>query len=189
MQLPLQITFRNMDPSDAIEAQIRKRAEELNHFHERIMSCRVVVEPSSRHQHKGRLYHLRIDITVPGGEIVVKRDPPEDHAHEDIYVTIRDAFDAARRQIEDHTRRARGDVKTHEPPEHGRIISFFADEDYGFIGGSDGQEIYMHRNSVTDGSFDDLAIGDEVRYFVHPGEGDKGPQASSVTRIGKHHQG
>jgi ribosomal subunit interface protein len=114
MKLPLQITFRNTDRSEALEAHIRKKAEKLDQICDDIMSCRVMVEASHRHHHKGNLYHTRIDITVPEHEIVVSRDPQDNHAHEDAYVAIRDAFDAARRQLEDYTRKRRGDVKTHE---------------------------------------------------------------------------
>jgi len=116
MQLPIQITFRKMDTSPSVEANIRERAEALEKFFDRITSCRVVVEQSARRLHKGKLYHIRVDLTVPGREIVVKRDPPEHHAHEDILVAVRDVFDAARRQLEDHARKMRGDVKTHETP-------------------------------------------------------------------------
>ena len=187
MQLPLQITFRNMASSPAVEAHIRERADDLDRFFERIMACRVVVEASTRRQHKGKLYHVRVDLTVPGREIVVKRDPPEHHAHEDILVAVRDAFDAARRQLEDHARDARGDVKAHETPSHGHIARLLKDQGYGFIRSSEGDEIYMHRNAVTGGGFDALSEGDEVRYVVHEGEGEKGPQASTVIPIGKHH--
>jgi ribosomal subunit interface protein len=114
MALPVQITFNGMDPSEAIEERIRERIDELSRFYDRIESCRVVVESGHRHHRHGRLRLLRIHLTVPGGEIVVNRDPAEHHAHEDVYVAIRDAFDAARRQLEDHVRRLRGDVKTHE---------------------------------------------------------------------------
>ena len=108
MQIPLQITFRGMDPSKAIEAKIRERTDELSQFYDRITSCRVTVETGHHHHRKGNLFHLVVNIAVPGDEIVVNRDPSGDHAHEDIHVAIRDAFDAARRQIEDHARRARG---------------------------------------------------------------------------------
>lgn len=185
MQLPLQITFRDMAQSDAIEAQIRRRAEQLDRFSDRIMGCRVVVESSHRHQHKGRIHHIRIDLTLRGGEIVVDRDPPEHHAHEDIHVAIRDAFDAVRRQLEDRMRAARGQTKSHEANDHGRILHLFPD--YGFIVSADGQEIYMHRNSVVGNGFDKLTVGDEVRYVVHEGEGEKGAQASTVIPVGKHH--
>ena len=182
----LQITFRNIDASPAVEAKIRERARELEQFFDRIVSCRVVIEAPNRRRH-GDLYHIRVDLKVPGNEIVVKRDPPEDHAHEDIYVAVRDSFDAVRRQLEDHVRRQRGDVKAHDVPAHGRIGSLIAERDYGFINASDGTEVYFHRNAVANGVFEKLQVGDEVRFSLHSGEGEKGPQASAVVPIGKHH--
>ena len=103
MQIPLQITLRNLARSAAVEADIRKRAGKLERFHQHIVSCRVVVELPSRHKHQGKIYNVRLDIGVPGGEVVVNRD-----RHEDIYVALRDAFDAAKRQIEDYGRRIDG---------------------------------------------------------------------------------
>ena len=123
MQLPIQVTFRKMDTSPSVEAHIRERAQALEKFFDRITGCRVVVEQSGRRQHKGKLYHIRVDLTVPGREIVVKRDPPEDHAHEDILVAVRDVFDAARRQLEDYARKMRGDVKSHEGPGQSRDLA------------------------------------------------------------------
>ena len=187
MQTPLQITFRNIDASPAVEAKVRKRVEELEQFYDRIISCRVMIEAPNRRHREGSLYHIRVDLKVPGSEIVVKRDPSEHHAHEDIYVAVRDCFDAVRRQLEDHARRLRGDIKTHEAPGHGRIANLIAEKDYGFIDASDGTEVYFHRNAVAHESFDNLAVGDEVRFTVHPDEGEKGPQASAVVPIGKHH--
>ena len=187
MQTPLQITFRNMETSPAVEVKVRERVAELEHFHDRIIGCRVVIEAPSQRHREGGLYHIRVDLKVPGREIVVKRDPPEHHAHEDIHVAVRDCFDAVRRQLEDHLRRQRGDVKGHDAPSHGRIANLFATKDYGFIDSSDGMEVYFHRNAVTHKGFDRLAVGDEVRFTVHPGEGEKGPQASTVVPIGKHH--
>ena len=113
MTLPIQISWRNLKSSAAIESEVRKKAEKLNEFYSHIMSCRIVIEAPHGHHHKGNLYHIRIDLTVPGGEIVAKRDPPKHSAHEDIYVAVRDAFDAARRQLQDYARRQRGDVKKH----------------------------------------------------------------------------
>jgi ribosomal subunit interface protein len=143
MQTPLQITFRNIDASPAVEAKVRKRVEELEQFYDRIISCRVMIEAPNRRHREGSLYHIRVDLKVPGREIVVKRDPPEHHAHEDIYVAVRDCFDAVRRQLEDHARRLRGDIKTHEAPGHGRIANLIAEKDYGFIDASDGTEVYF----------------------------------------------
>ena len=116
MQHPLQITFRNLDASDAVETKIRAKAAELEHFSDRIIGCRVAVEAVNRRNHKGKLYKVRVDLTVPGAEIVVNHAPSEDHSHEDIYVAVRDAFDATRRRLEDYVRRRRGETKTHGTP-------------------------------------------------------------------------
>lgn len=184
MQLPLQITFRHMEPSAAIEANIRERAEKLDQFCDHIMSCRVVVEPAHKHHHKGNLFHVRLDVTVPDGELVVKRDPGEHHAHEDAYVSIRDAFDAMRRQLEDYVRRRKGKVKTHAGPPHGHVARLAPAEDYGTIETPDGREIYFHRNSVINADFDTLDIGAPVWFSEE--QGDHGPQASTVHVEGKH---
>ena len=110
MQIPLQITFRGLLRSDALEARIREKADRLQDFHARITSCRVVVEEQHRHKRQGKQFTVRVDIRVPGNEIVVDRDHDED-----VYVALRDAFDAARRKLEDFARESRGEVKRHEP--------------------------------------------------------------------------
>ena len=185
MQIPLQITFRNMDPSDAVEANVREKAGKLERFAEHITSCRVIVEAPHKHQHKGNIYGVRIDITLPGGEIIVNSHPEQNHAHEDIYVAIRDAFDAARRQLEDYVRIRRNKVKVHEAEPHGRITQLFPQEGYGIIETPDGREIYFHRNSILDANFDKLEEGTSVRFSEEMG--DDGPQASTVHIEGKHH--
>ena len=187
MRLPLQITFRHMDPSAALEARIRQRAEELDQFFDRITSCRVVVECAHRRHQQGNLFEVRLDLTVPGREIVVGREPGTNHAHEDPYVAVRDAFDAVRRLLEDHVRRRRGEAKTHAVPDHGRVARLLPDRDCGFIATAGGEEIYFHRNSVTGDAFDKLEIGSEVRFVTQHGESAEGPQASTVVPLGKHH--
>ena len=113
MQIPLQISFDGMEPSPAVEARIREKAAKLERFYDRIVGCRVVVEAPHRHQHKGKLYNVRIDISVPGKRLQVGHTGPHNQTHEDIYVAMRDAFNAAGRLLEDHARRMRGEVKTH----------------------------------------------------------------------------
>jgi ribosome-associated translation inhibitor RaiA len=131
MILPLQISFRNMKPSEAVEARVREEVAKLETFYKGIMHCRVVVELPHRHHKSGELYHVRIDMTVPGAELIVKREPSlqtslrqvdaekqvksyEAHAaHKDVFVVIRDAFKEARRQLQDYARRVRGQTKTH----------------------------------------------------------------------------
>ena len=185
MQIPLQITYRDMPPSEAVDANIRERVQKLEHFADNITSCRVVIEAPHKHKHQGQLFSIHVDITLPGQEIVVSRQPDNHHAHEDIYVAIRDAFDAARRQLEDHSRRHRGKVKYHEPEPHGLIKQLIPDENYGVIQTPDGREIYFHRNSVIDGDFDSLQPGTSVHFTET--SGDQGPQASTVHIEGKHH--
>ena len=110
MQIPMQITIRDIEHSEVLETHIREKAKKLDGFFNHIMSCRVVVEMPHKHHHQGKQYNVRIDIGVPGNEIVVNRDHSED-----VYIALRDAFDAAKRQLEDYARKVRGDIKTHEP--------------------------------------------------------------------------
>lgn len=189
MRLPLQITYRHMARSDAVDAAIRKNAERLDRFADRIMACRVVVIAPHKHQRQGKLYEIKIDLTAPGEEMAVTREGPENHAHEDVYVAIRDAFNAAARRLEDHSRRFRGDVKSHAVPLHGKIARLFPYEGYGFAVTESPipQEVYFHKNSVTGRGFDKLEVGDEVRLVLAELESPHGPQATTVTAIGKHH--
>lgn len=180
MKLPLQITLRDIPQSGAVEDTIRKKAEKLEQFCDDIMSCRILVEAPHRHHHKGTLYNVCLDITVPGHEIVVKREP-----REDLYVSIRDAFEAAKRQLQTFCQRRRGDIKHHELPPHGYVVRLFPEESYGFILTPDQREIYFHRNSVLNDGFHELEVGSEVRFSEVQGE--EGPQASTVAPAGKHH--
>ena len=204
MKIPLQITFRNMPPSEAIENNVREKAAKLDSLYDGILSCRIIVEAPHRHHHKGKAYQVSIDMTVPAGEIVVNRAPkrldaaktprpeeledlteshePSKHgAHEDIYVAIRDAFNAAARKLQDHARRQRGKVKLHEPAAVARVIRLFPIEDYGFLQTPDGREVYFHKNSVLAHGFDRLEVGTVVFFAEEPGE--KGPHASRVRVI------
>jgi cold shock CspA family protein/ribosome-associated translation inhibitor RaiA len=207
MKIPLQITFRDMPPSKAIEDTIRDKANKLDSLYDDIMSCRVIVEAPHRHHHKGKAYVVRVNMTVPGGELVVNREPkrlvaarsahagdlektmaenhePSKHAaHEDAYVAIRDAFNAAARKLQDYARRRRGKIKIHESTPLARVAKIFLVEDYGFLQTPDGREIYFHKNSVLPPGFDRLAVGTEVYYAEELGE--KGPQASTVRVAGQ----
>lgn len=183
MRLPLQITFRGMDRSESVEMAVKERAEILDRFCDIIMRCRVVVEAAHRRHHQGKLYHVRIDITLPKEEILVSREPGLNHAHEDIYVAVRDSFDAARRRLEDSARRHRHHVKSHEELPHGRIVRLEPALECGFIETPGGREIYFHRNSLVESDFARLEPGDRVRF--HEEAGVKGPQASTVHVEGK----
>ena len=172
MRLPLQVTFRNIPASEAIEAQIAEKASKLDKFYERIMSCRVVVDSTQRRHRQGKLYGLRIDITVPGREIAVREE------NEDVYIAIRDGFNAAVRILEERRRRERGVVKTHEEPPSGRVVKLFPEEKFGFIRTADEREVYFHGNSVVNEDFPRLKVGTEVVFREE--QGNEGPQALRV---------
>lgn len=195
MKLPVQITFRNMETSPAVEERIRTEVAKLETYYDRLMSCRVVVEIPHRHRQRGNPCHIRIDMGVPGDELVVEREPTlhqalqqtshfgktaETHGdHKDIYVAIRDAFKAARRQLQDYARRQRGAVKTHDAVLlTGRVLRLFPVDGYGFLEKADGSEVYFHRHSVAHNAFESLLIGMPIEYIETTGE--KGAQASYV---------
>ncbi len=113
MQLPLQITYRGLTSSESIEAKVRRRVEKLEQLCSNITSCRVVIESPHHHHHKGNTYRVAIDLIVPDGELAVNHGS-HDHSHEDVYVAIRDAFDALGRQLQSLMHKKRGDVKHHD---------------------------------------------------------------------------
>jgi len=174
MEIPLQITSKDIELTDALKTEIMQKAEKLDIYYDRIVRCRVVVECPKKHPHEGKRYNVHIFMTVPGGELAVKRA-----SNEDLYVSIRDSFHAARRRLEDYAREQRGDVKFHEEAPPAVISKLFADKDYGFITTPDGLDVYFHANSVINEEFRKLKIGMKVRFAEETG--DKGPQASSVT--------
>jgi len=108
MEVPLQVIFHNVDRSDAVEAKVRERAEKLEKYCADIVSCRVAIEmPHSRHS-SGNRYRVRVEVGVPGEKLVTGHEPDAHHSYTDVYVAVRDAFDAMQRQLQAHTRRAHG---------------------------------------------------------------------------------
>jgi len=178
MKLPLQITFQGIPHSDALEERIQKKALKLDRFCDHIMRCHVVISAPHKHHHKGKLYNIRIDITVPNKEIVVSREE-----NEDIFVSVRDPFNAAARQLEDYVRQRRGYVKIHEERPYGWVRKLVPEGGYGFLETPDGQEIYFHQNSVINENFNKLEIGTKVYFAQEMGE--EGPQASTDRVVGK----
>jgi cold shock CspA family protein/ribosome-associated translation inhibitor RaiA len=197
MTLPIQITFRNTEQSDRIEAKIREEALKLDKFYSPIMSCRVVIEAPEHRRRYGGLHHVRIDLGVPGGELVVKHQPSlhssiqeeeektakhleVDVPHKKVDIAIRDAFRSARRQLQDYARRQRGDVKLHET-EQAQVVELFPDKGYGFLETADSRRIYFHKNSVLHGSFGRMKVGCRVVFAEEQGE--RGLQASTVRMV------
>ncbi|MBZ5558025.1 MAG: HPF/RaiA family ribosome-associated protein [Acidobacteriia bacterium] len=196
MQLAPSITFRGIAPSETLEADILARIRKLETYYQAIMGCRVLVELAEHRHEAGSRYHVRIDLTVPGEEIVVAHDaslhataqdvglakttkgtdldPERQHA----FVAVREAFDVARRRLQDYGRRQRGAVKIPARSPRGRVVRLFPVDDYGYVEAEDGHEVYFQKHSVLKDAFDRLTVGSQVSFVEEPG--DKGPQASTV---------
>lgn len=184
MNVPLELTFKNMEHSDAVEAAVRGRVDKLGRYFRHIISCRVALEvPNRTPAQAARNYRVSIEISVPGEDLVVSRDPTMYENYNDLYVTIRDAFNAAERQLQSYSGKLREPRKPREVAPHAVIYKIFPQEGYGFLMTSDGREIYFHENSVADPGFYELREGTEVRY--HETLGDDGPQASVVEALGR----
>ena len=181
MQSPLRVSFKNIPVIDSAEELCLQEVEKLERFHDRITSCRVVISRPGKRHRKGNLYEVRVDLRVPGGEVVTTRTPPEHHEDEDLDVAIHEAFHKVRRQLEDLVRRQRMNVKKHEDSPQGEVLRMMPLEGYGFIRTPDGREIYFHKNSVLDGGYDTLEVGTSVSYLEE--HGDDGAHATSIRPV------
>jgi cold shock CspA family protein len=203
--IPTQITFHGLAASAALEAEIRERVAWLEQFHAGIVRCRVVVEVPHRHRRRGQHVHVRIELTVPdAAPIVVSHEPSRngalksteeethhkgtevDGVHRYAHVAVHEAFDAARRRLQDVARELRGAVKTHETPAHGTVADIFKVDGYGYIQAGE-HRVYFNRASVLGETFDSLDVGAPVAFVEE--QGNEGPQASTVRPLGKHHYG
>jgi hypothetical protein len=200
--IPAQITFRGLAHDDTLEADVRERIAWLEQFYTGIVRCRVVVERPYRHRHDGRLFHVGVELTVPDGPPIVVSHEPSRHGglkdveadahrkeddiaavHRHASVAIREAFDAARRRLEDFAREQRGAVKTHDAPIHGDVVELQTADGRGVIQAGEGR-FPFDRASVLDDAFDRLTIGTRVAFVEEPGE--EGPHATTVRVLGRH---
>lgn len=110
---PVQITFRNIESTPAIQEKVQDRVNRLHKYCQEIIHCRVVIEEPHKSHHKGNLYHVSVDISVPGEELAVSQHPGTHDSNKDLYVTIAEAFDAAERQLKTYADRRHGLVKRH----------------------------------------------------------------------------
>ena len=114
MAIPVQITFRHMESSASVEARVRDLTRHLGSFSDRIQSCRVVVDTPHRHHHQGKVFNVKLQLALPGEDVVVDMERPQRENHEDVYVVIRDAFDAAKKQLQQRLATLRGEDKKRE---------------------------------------------------------------------------
>ena len=123
MQTPVQVTFRDMPVSDAVEAKCWKEAAKLERYFDRIVGCYVTIAESHRRHRQGNLFEVRIALSVPGQQLIVNREPAEHTRDEDIEVAIREGFDRMQRQLQDYTRKMRGQVKQHENGSERHVVA------------------------------------------------------------------
>jgi ribosome-associated translation inhibitor RaiA len=181
MKQPLEIRFVGMEPSDVVEAAARRKADKLDRFRPDIMACRVTIELAEKHQHQGRPFAVRVDVTVPDHELSV------DRVHdEDVYVALREAFDDTKRQLEDSVRRVRGQEKLHATTLRGEVVRFADEGQCGFIRTPDGDEYWFGPDNVAGVPFEHVELGAQVQFV--PEVAAEGRQAKRVS-IGKHRVG
>ena len=202
MAHPLQISFLHTEVYEPAEEWVREAVAKLDALYPRIINCRVVIEMPHRDREWGNPYQVRIDLSVPGKELVVMHDPDLHSTaqqlrmarkpkrleikdpHKNLHSVIRDGFKAARRKLQDYVRVRRREVKTHPAPPRARVSRLFPKRGYGILITPDGREVYFHRNSVRREGFEQLRIGTEVTFSEE--EGQKGPQASNLKPFRNH---
>jgi cold shock CspA family protein/ribosome-associated translation inhibitor RaiA len=182
MDRPLEVAFHNLEPSPAIEAELRRHVDKLERRFGRLVGCRVSVERLHSQHRKGNLYEVHVTLSVPGQDLAVSRQPQkakERRANPDIHASIRDAFDAAERQLEAFKGKLRTDTGAPSGSAlAGQVMLIEPGSDHGFILTSTGSQLYFHRDSVTNARFEDLREGNMVHYVEE--EGDGGPVATKV---------
>ncbi|HSE39243.1 MAG TPA: HPF/RaiA family ribosome-associated protein [Acidobacteriota bacterium] len=200
MQLPVQITFRNISRSREVEFRILSKVSDLEIYYPRIMGCRVVIDRPHRRHRDGNPYVIKIDITVPGKEISVNRQPSIYKERKDFHDTriskseeinleqkqmeaaINEAFNAARRMLQDHIRKQRGAIKTHEEIPHATVTKLFRRKGYGLLKTANGRQLLFEKQNVLNSDYQNLKIGTKVTYLEE--ETGKGPEATLIRIVG-----
>lgn len=175
MRLKPQITFRDIPHSPAVEQDILKKIDKIEQFYSHLMRCDVVIEQTQKHKHNGKIYQPRISVSVPGDKITITNV-----SNEDVYIAIRDAFDALRRRLKSFAKKQRGEVKTHELTIKGKIVRIFKEEAFGFIEAQN-EEYFFTNFNVYNTRFENLRVGLMVEFI--PAEGDDGHLAHRVNII------
>ena len=183
MDVPLEVSFRQVKKTDRLEALIRERADKLDQFHPRLISCRITIEQPHAHQRSGNPYRVRIEARAPPGhDLVVDARPQMHDMHDTLERVLLDAFQAMERQLKECAERQRMEVKHHDV-ETAFVVRLFRDQDYGFLKTPDAREIYFNRAAAIGQDWQRLEIGVQVRFEESMGE--MGPQATTVQIIDK----
>ena len=182
MDRPLDISFHNIQSSPSLEAEIRQRVEKLERRYKHLIGCRVTVEALHNQHQTGNIHAIHIVLSVPGRDLAVSHDPhraKERYARPDLRSSLRDAFQAAERQLESYKGVQRTDASGPSGSAlAGQVAQLLPDADHGFILNNVGTQLYFHRDSVTNGTFEALSVGQPVHYVEE--QGDAGPVATKV---------
>lgn len=183
MEISLELSFRNVQKTQSLEALIRERAAKLEQFHSRMVSCRVAVERRHEHQRSGNPYRVRLEVRVPPGHDLVVDERPEQHdMHDSVERVLLDAFRAMERQLKKLADRQQMEVKHHDVP-IAFVVRLFKERGYGFLKTPEGREIYFHQAATLPHNWAHLEVGTQVRFEETMGE--MGPQATTVQIIDK----
>jgi cold shock CspA family protein len=186
MDIPLELAFHNMPPSEAMASAVRRHVTGLEKFYGHIIGCRVVIEmPHKSHRLGQNAPDVHVLLRVPGREIVISRELAHARGKKsptNAYAVLRDAFRAVEERLKDYRRLRRGEVKAKEAPRPGHVVELVAERNYGFLAAPGGEQVYFHRNAVSDGAFDFLEVGDAVEFTIVLG--DTGQAAARVWRAG-----
>ena len=183
MQTPLEIRYHHLDPSPALDGEIRVHVDKLDRLYPRLTACRVAVECQNRQHQTGNIVDVHIELSVPGAKLVVSREPHKaqhDFAHPDVRTALREAFRAAERQLKDYKDQQQGEVKAHPSTMHATVTQLVPEADHGFLMTATGALLYFNRTSLLNEPLDSLRVGDAVHYIET--DGDNGPVATKVWR-------
>lgn len=184
MEVPPEMAFRGVEPTDDLKNRILDGIETLEGVYPNLISCRSMVADDTPDQTSGKNYRVRLEIGIPSKTVIVDQRHPEPEERPSVEQAITEAFSIARKRLVKAKKLQRGETKIHELPPHGRVVRLLVDDTgvrYGFIENREGRQIYFHEEALVDLEYDDLEVGDEVRYAA--AQGDDGLQASTVATL------
>ncbi len=185
MDVPPEIAFRGVEPTDTLKELILDGIDGLEKIYPRLVSCRTMVADDTPDRRTGNSYRVRLDIGIPGKSLVVDESPAGGGEPRPLGQTVKDAFKTGSKLLKKEKELQRGGMtKSQGLPPHGRVVRLLTDDSgvrYGFLESREGRQIYFHERALVDLDYDDLEIGAEVRYAA--AAGDEGPQASTVAAL------
>jgi ribosome-associated translation inhibitor RaiA/cold shock CspA family protein len=184
MDVPPEIAFRGMEPSDILKEAVLDGIDKLEQIQDSIVSCRVVIENATPSRNSGVVYRVLVDLRIPDNSIVVDREPPTDERARDPVRAVGEAFEVARRQLREHKERQRSQGQSGHDAPYARVVRLLTDHSgarYGFLLSSGGTQVYFHEDALDGVGWDELEVGNRV-HFIPDGSGE-GARAARVTTV------